>query len=307
MIRYVDAYRDQFGVELICRVLGNTAGGFLTSRGYRAAKSRPMSNRAIRDQVLGDELERLHADNYGVYGARKMRYLMRRQGWLVGPDQVARVMKTRAITGVRRGRTAFTTRTKDSDTYPLDKVNRKFQASRPCQLWVADITYVATWAAMAYVAFVTDVFSRKIVGWSVSPTLRTDMLPLQALNMAAWHVHDDLHGLVHHSDRGSNYVSLAYTDRIAELGGTPSVGSKGDSYDNALAESQFALFKTELIKKHRPWRTVEQVELATLEWVWWFNNQRLHSELDYRTPAEVEAEYYAGTDPVLATASHGKP
>ena len=307
MIRYVDAYRDQFGVERICRVLARTEGGFLTSRGYRPAKSRPMSNRAIRDQVLGDELERLHADNYGVYGVRKMHRLMRRQGWLVGRDQVARVMKTRGIAGVRRGRTAFTTRTKETDKYPADKVNRQFVASRPCQLWVADITYVATWAGMAYVAFVTDVFSRKIVGWSVSATLRTDMLPLQALNMAAWHVDDDLHGLVHHSDRGSNYVSLAYTDRIVELGGTPSVGSKGDSYDNALAESQFALFKTELIKKQRPWRSLEQVELATLEWVWWFNNQRLHSELDYRTPAEVEAEYYAGTSPVLATASHGKP
>ena len=305
MIRYVDAYRDQFGVELICRVLGNTVGGFMTSRGYRAAKSRPMSNRAIRDQVLGDQMERLHAENYGVYGVRKMYYLMRRQGWLVGRDHVARVMKTRGIGGVRRGRTTFTTKTKTSDSYPLDRVHRQFHADCPNQLWVADITYVATWQGFAYVAFVTDVFSRKIVGWSVSSTLKTDMLPLQALNMAAWMVSDDLTGLVHHSDRGFNYVSLAYTDRIVELGGTPSVGSKGDSNDNALAESQFALFKTELIKKRSPWRTVEQVELATLEWVWWFNNQRLHSELDYQTPAEVEAEYYAQRNPVSATAEHG--
>ncbi len=182
-------------------------------------------------RFLGDELERLHEDNYGIYGVRKMHHLMRRQGWLVGRDQVARVMKTRGITGVRRGKTTFTTKTKPADSYPADEVNRQFVASRPCQLWVADITYVATWAGMAYVAFVTDVFSRKIVGWSVSATLRTDMLPLQALNMAAWHVDDDLHGLVHHSDRGSNYVALAYTDRIVELGGTPSVGSKGDSYE----------------------------------------------------------------------------
>jgi len=305
MIRYVDAYREQFGVELICRVLANTVGGFMTSRGYRAAKTRPLSHRAIRDQVLGDEMERLHAENYGVYGVRKMYYLMRRQGWIVGRDKVARVMKTRGITGVRRGKTTFTTRSKTTDTYPTDKVNRQFQADRPNQLWVADITYVATWQGFAYVAFVTDVFSRKIVGWSVSSTLKTDMLPLQALNMAAWMVTDDLTALVHHSDRGSSYVSLAYTDRIVELGGTPSVGSKGDSYDNAMAESQFALFKTELIKKRRPWRSVEQVELATLEWVWWFNNQRLHSELDYRTPTEVEAEYYAKKDPVLATAIHG--
>jgi len=224
----------------------------MTSRGYRAAKARPMSDRAIRDRLLGDEIERLHAENYGVYGVRKMHHLMRRQGWVVGRDQVARVMKTRGITGVRRGRTTFTTKPKKTDSYPADKVNRQFVATQPCQLWVADITYVATWSGFAYVAFVTDVFSRKIVGWSVSSTLKTDMLPLQALNMAAWMVSDDLTGLVHHSDRGSNYVSLTYTDRIIELGGTPSVGSIGDSYDNALAESQFALFKTELIKKHRP-------------------------------------------------------
>ena len=279
----------------------------MTSRGYRAAKSQPMSHRAVRDQVLGDELERLHGENFGVYGVRKMHHLMRRQGWLVGQDQVARVMKTRGIGGVRRGRTTFTTKTKKTDSYPSDKVQRRFQADRPNQLWVADITYVATWAGFAYVAFVTDVFSRRIVGWSVSSTLKTEALPLQALDMAVWNVSDDLTGLVHHSDRGSNYVSLAYTDRIVELGGTPSVGSKGDSYDNALAESQFALFKNELIKKRRPWRTIEQVELATLEWVWWFNNQRLHSELDYQTPAEIEAAYYAQTNPVIATASHGKP
>ena len=286
MIRYVDVYRDQLGVELICRVLTNTAGGFMTCRAWRATKSRPMSDRAVRDQVLGDEMERLHAENYGVYGVRKMYYLMRRQGWLVGRDQVARVMKTRGIAGMRRGKTTFTTKTKKSDSYPTDKVNRRFVAKRPNQLWVADITYVATWQGFAYVAFVTDVFSRKIVGWSVSSTLKTDMLPLQALNMAAWMVSDDLTGLVHHSDRGSNYVSLAYTDRIVELGGTPSVGSKGDSYDNALAKSQFALFKTELIRKRRPWRTVEQVELATLEWVWWFNNQRLHSEIGTCRPSK---------------------
>jgi transposase InsO family protein len=265
-----------------------------------------MSDRAVRDQLLGDEIERLHAENYGVYGVRKMHHLMRRQGWVVGRDQVARVMKTPGIMGVKRGRTMFTTKPKKTDSYPADKVNRQFVATRPCQLWVAGITSVATWSGFAYVAFVTGVFQRKIVGWSVSSTLKTDMLPLQALNMAAWMVSDDLTGLVHHSDRGSNYVSLAYTDRIIELGGTPSVGSKGDSYDNALAESQFALFKTELIKKRRPWRSVEQVELATLEWVWWFNNQRLHSELDYATPAEMEAEYYADKVLVLATAIHGK-
>lgn len=168
MIRYVDAYRDQFAVELICRVLSNTAGGFMTSRGYRAAKSRPMSKRAIRDQVLGDEMERLHAENYGVYGVRKMYYLMRRQGWIVGRDQVARVMKTLGIAGARRGKTLFTTKTKKSDSYPTDKANRRFVAECPNQLWVEDVKYVPTWTQVAYVAFVTDVFSRKIVGWCVS-------------------------------------------------------------------------------------------------------------------------------------------
>ena len=206
---------------------------------------------------------------------------------------------------MKRGRTTFTTETKTSDSYPADRVQRRFQAECPNQLWVTDNMCVTTWGGFADVAFVTDGFSHRIIGWSVSSTLKTDMLPLQALKMAAWRVSDNPTGLVYHSDRGSNYVSLAYTDRIVELGGTSFVGSKGDSYDNALAESQFALFKTELIKKRRPWNTVEQVELATLEWVLWSNNQRLHSELDYRSPAEVEAEYYAGKDSVLATAIHG--
>ena len=157
-----------------------------------------------------------------------------------------------------------------------------------------------------YVAVVTDVFSRKIVGWSVSSTLKTDMLPLQALNIAAWMVSDDLTGLVDHSDRGSNYVSLAYTDRIVKLGGTPSAGSNSNSYDNFFAESQFALFKTELIKKYLPWRTVDQAELTALEWVWWFNNQRPHSETGNLPPIEIEQAYYDEKVPVLATASHGK-
>jgi transposase InsO family protein len=201
----------------------------------------------------------------GFYGVRKMHHLTRHQGWLAGRDQVARVMKTRGISGVKSGEPTFTTKTKTPESYPADEVNRQFVAQHPNQVWVADITHVATWGGFAYVAFVTEVFSHKIVGWSVSSTLKTEMLPLQALNMAAWMVSDDLTGLVCHSDRESNHVSLTYMDRIAETGGTPSVGSKGDSYDTAMAESQFALFKTELIKKRRPWRSVKQVELATLE------------------------------------------
>lgn len=176
-------------------------------------------------------------------------------------------MKTRGIMPAKRGNTVFTTRSNTTDTYPVDKFNRRFKAEHPNQLWVADITYVATWGGFEYVALITDGFSRKIIGNSFSSTLKTDMLPLKALNMAAWYVSDDLTGLVHYSDRGSNYVSLTYTDRIVELGGAPSVGSKGESYDNAMAESQFGLFKKKLIRNQRPRRSVETVELATLEWL----------------------------------------
>lgn len=182
-------------------------------------------------------------------------------------------------------------------------MNRQFTATAPRRLWVADITYVATWSGFAYVAFVVDVFSRRIVGWPVAATLKADVLPLQALDMAAWDAGGDLAGLIHHADHGSNYLAVVYTDRIAELGAKPSTGTVGDSYDNALAEAVNGLFKTELIRRRAPWRTVEQVELATLEWVWWWNNQRLHGELDYRTPIEIEQAHYADHEsPLPATA-----
>ena len=191
-------------------------------------------------------------------------------------------MRAFGLEGARRSRRVFTTRSDPAAQRPADLVQRRFRSDAPCQLWVSDITYVATWSGFAYVAFVTDVFSRRIVGWSVSSSLRTEASPLPALEMAAWSS-GDITGLVHHSDRGSNYVSLVYTDRILELGATPSVGSVGDSYDNALAEAVNGLYKTELIRRRGPWRTIEQVELATLEWVWWWNNSRLHGELDMRT------------------------
>lgn len=281
MIRYVDMFRDRFGVEAICRTLAATERGFLTARGYRAAKTRPPFARAIRDDVLGAEIARLHAENYGVYGVRKMR--------------------------VRRSRRVFTTGPGPAAARPADLVQRRFRADAPCRLWVSDITYVATWSGFAYVAFATDVFSRRIVGWSVSSSLRTEASPLPELEMAAWSS-GDITGLIHHSDRGSNYVSLVYTDRILELDATPSVGSVGDSYDNALAEAVNGLYKTELIRRRAPWRTIEQVELATLEWVWWWNNQRLHAELDYRTPAEVEAAHYADLEsPEPLPVSLGNP
>lgn len=291
MISYVNAYRDQFGVESICRTLAATAGGFITARGYRAAQTRPRSHRSIRDDALGQEVTRIHRENYSVYGVRKMHAAMRRAGWDVGRDQVGRLMKINGISGVRRGRRVFTTVPDPAATRPADLVERDFTASGPNRLWVSDMTYVPTWSGMGYVAFITDVFSRRIVGWSVRSTMNTEALPLEALNMASWQAGDQVTGVIHHSDKGSQYVSIRYTDRLGDLGITPSVGTVGDSYDNALAETINGLYKTELIKARRPWRTVEEVEIATLDWVWWYNNTRLHSELGYRTPIEFEADH----------------
>ena len=253
------------------------------------------------------EILRLHGENYGVYGVRKMHALMRRQGWEVGRDQTARLMGIAGVRGVKRSKKVFTTKSDPAAVKPADLVQRRFQAPAPRRLWVADITYVATWSGFAYVAFVTDVYSRRIVGWNVAATLKSDILPLQALDMAAWEAKRegavDLTGLVHHADHGSNYLSIVYTDRIGQLGAKPSTGTVGDSFDNALAEAVNGLYKTELIRRRGPWRTIEQVELATLEYVWWWNNQRLHGELEMRTPLEVEAAYYAAQEsaqPALA-------
>lgn len=308
MIRFIEAFRDRFGVEAICRTLGATECGFLTARGYRAARARPPSARRLRDELLGAEIARLHAENYGVYGVRKMHALMRRQGWAIGRDQTGRIMANLGLRGVRRGKRVFTTRPDPAAARPADLVRRQFTAAAPRRLWVADITYVRTWQGFAYVAFITDVYSRRIAGWNVASTLKADILPLQALDMAAWSAGGDLTGLIHHADHGSNYLSLVYTSRIAELGAEPSTGSVGDSYDNALAEAVNGLYKTELIRHRGPWRTVEQVELATLEWVWWWNNRRLHGELGMRTPAETENAYYADPgSPGPVNASPGKP
>ena len=297
MIRYIDLYRDRFGVEPICAALADTDGGFITSRGYRAAKTRPRSARSLSDELIGEVIERVHAANYSVYGIRKVHAALVREGWLIGRDRVARIMKLRGLAGVRRGTKVVTTIADQAAARPADLVNRDFTATAPNQLWVADITHVPTWSGFCYVAFVTDAFSRRIVGWSVRDTLRTEDLPLEALDMAVFTVTDDLSGLVHHSDRGSQYVSIRYTDRLAELGARPSVGSVGDSYDNALAESVNGLYKTELIKPRRPWRTADEVELATMHWVWWYNHQRLHSELGMIPPIEYETNHYAAHQP----------
>jgi transposase InsO family protein len=300
MIRFVSEHRDRFGVELICQVRRPAVRGFLTSRGYRAAVSRAPSARRLHDDLLVPEVARLHAENYGVYGRRKMHALLRRQGWAVGRDQTERLMRLAGVGGAKR---VFTTRALRQQPSPWISCSAGSPLQARAGSGVADVTYVATWSGFAYVAFVTDVYSRRIVGWYVAATLRSDILPLRALDMAAWAAGGRLDGLIHHADHGSNYLALVYTDRIEELGAKPSTGTVGDSFDNALAEAVNGLYKTELIRQRGPWRTVEQVELATLEYVWWWNNQRLHSELDMRTPIEVEQAYYADLEsaqPALA-------
>lgn len=287
MIAYIDEYRDRFGVEPICRVLGvSLEGGFITSRGYRLAKSRPASARSIRDRILIDELKKIHTKNYSVYGVRKMWHAVRRAGWDVGRDQVARLMRIGGIEGVRRGRAPITTRpVQEVDSRP-DLVNRQFKASKPNQLWVADITYVRTLSGFVYTAFVTDVYSRKIVGWATRSSMKTEALPLEALEQAIQGAKDTLVDLTHHSDHGSQYTSVAYNEKLADYGIKPSTGSVGDSYDNALAEAVNGLYKAELIYS-QPWFSLTEVEFATLNWVHWWNHERLHEALGYKSPAEI--------------------
>lgn len=221
MIAFIDMYRDQFGVELICRILRAAIPGFLTSRGYRAARTRPASDREIRDEQLIADLRTVHEKNFSVYGVKKMHVAMTRRGWQVGREQTRRLMRKAGLRGVQRGKQVFTTVSDPADQRPADLVNRQFRAPAPNRLWVADITYVRTWHGFCYTAFVTDVCTRKIVGWAVATTMRTEDLPLQAFDHAVWQANADLSELVHHSDRGSQYVSLAYTDRLAELGIAP--------------------------------------------------------------------------------------
>jgi putative transposase len=287
VIAYVDRYRERFGVEPICKVLR------VAPSTYYAAKKRPPCQRARRDAQLRSEIGRVFVDNYGVYGARKVWYQLNREGISVARCTVERLMRQAGLAGRVRGRRRRTTIPAESTARPADLVERRFVAPEPNRLWVADITYVATWSGFAYAAFVTDVFSRRIVGWRVSNTLRAD-LALDALEMALWtRKAENLPGLVHHSDRGVQYLSIVYTERLAEAGAVTSVGSRGDSYDNALAETLIGLFKAELITMQGPWRTVEDVELATLGWVHWWNTVRLHSAIGNIPPAEFEAAHYA--------------
>jgi putative transposase len=261
---------------------------------YYAAKTRPQSARARCDDELKTRIRRVFATNRSVYGARKIWRQLHRDGTSVARCTVERLMGELGIAGVVRGKPRRITMPDESAARPADLVDRQFAAARPNRLWVVDITYVRTWSGFAYAAFVIDVYSRMIVGWQVTNHLRTD-LALDALEQAIWARNERLDGLVHHSDRGTQYLSIRYTERLADEGAVASVGSRGDSYDNAVAESTIGLYKTELIRRRGPWRGVEDLELATLDYVHWFNHQRLHGATDNVPPAEFEAAYYRHT------------
>jgi putative transposase len=291
MVRFIDDHRDQYGVEPICRVLPIAPSTYFR---HEAAEVDPArrSARTRRDEALRIEIRRVWDANRQVYGPRKVWRQLRREGIAVARCTVRRLMRAMGLGGAVRGRAWVTTTHPETDRpRPPDLVDRNFTVSRPNQLWVSDFTYVATWRGFVYVAFVIDAFARRIVGWRVSASLRTDFV-LDALEQAIYdRCRDGLGALVHHSDRGTQYLSMRYTDRLAEAGIAPSVGSRGDSYDNALAESVIGLFKTEVIQRHGPWRSLEAVEFATLDWVDWFNTQRLLEPIGYLPPAEYEARY----------------
>jgi putative transposase len=282
-VSFIDTHRHRWGVEPICRVLQ------IAPSTYYAARSRPPSTRAVRDAELGPEIRRVFAENYSVYGADKVWAQLNREGTRVARCTVERLMRQLGLRGATRGKTwTVTTLAGDETSRPADLVERDFRAPAPNRLWVADLTYVKTHSGWVYVAFVIDVHSRFVVGWQASRSLRTD-LALDALEMAIWARRDhDLDGLVHHSDRGVQYLAIRYTERLAQAGAVTSVGSRGDSYDNALAESFNGLYKTELIRRHGPWRGLDDVEFATLEYIDWFNHRRLHSHTHMTPPAEFE-------------------
>jgi transposase InsO family protein len=282
MIGFIDDRRAAYGVEPICRVLPIAPSTYHAHAVQRADPSR-RSARAHRDAALQADIQRVWEANFRVYGVRKVWRQLRREAIVAPRCQVARPMKRMGLAGAVRGRTVKTTIGNPAAPCPLDRVNRTFRAPAPNVLWVSDFTYVATWQGFAYVAFIIDVFARRIVGWRVSRSARADFV-LDALAQG---------GLVHHSDRGVQYVSIRYTERLAEAGIEPSVGSIGDSYDNALAETINGLFKAEAIYRRSPWRSAETVEFATLEWVDWVNNRRLLGPIGNIPPAEAEARYYA--------------
>jgi len=289
LISFIDEHRSKYGVEPICKQLPIAPSTYYE---YKAREDDPdrLPNRSRRDSALEIDIQRVWEENFEVYGARKVWRQLNRECIEVARCTVERLMKRLGIQGVMRGAKCWTTVIDDTLARPADLVNREFTATRPNQLWVADITHVATWSGFVYVAFVIDVFARCIVGWWVSRSLHTELV-LDALEQALWS-RTKTEGLVHHSDRGCQYLSIRYTERLAEANIDSSVGSVGDSYDNALAETINGLYKTEVIRRRGPWKNIEDVEYATLEWVDWFNNRRLLEPIGDMPPAEYEMMYY---------------
>ena len=295
MVAFIDDHRKAHGVEPICKILPIAPS---TYHAHLAKRVDPLklSERARRDLTLKVAIRRVFAENFEVYGVRKVWLQLNREGIAVARCTIARLMRAMGLHGVIRGRPVRTTIQDQASPCPLDRVNRQFKAPAPNRLWVSDFTYVSTWGGMVYVAFVIDTYARRIVGWRVSRTAHATFV-LDALEQAL-HERRPIHGggLVHHSDRGSQYLSIKYTERLAEAGIEPSVGSVGDSYDNALAETINGLYKAEVIHRRGPWRSFEAVEFATLEWVDWFNHRRLLKPIGNIPPAEAEARYYALND-----------
>ena len=295
MMAFIDQHRSSYGVEPICKVLPIAPSTYYRCKDLEAYPDK-RSYRVRRYEALEPQVQRVWDENHGVYGARKVWKQLNREFIPVGRWTVERLMKRLGLEGIRRGRRCRTTITSDRSDKPLDLVNRQFIADRPNQLWVADITFVSTWRGFAYVAFVIDVYSRFIVGWRVMPSMRTDLV-LDALEQALW-ARGKPTGVIHHSDRGSQYLSIRYSERLTEAGFNASVGSVGDSYDNAMAESINALYKAEVIHKQGSWQSMDKVEHATLTWVDWFNHHRILQSIGDRPPAEYELMYYQQTESV---------
>jgi len=296
MVRFIDQHRETYGVESICALLPIAPSTYFLRKAQQQDPTQ-RSTRAQRDDELQTAIQRVWDANEQVYGPRKVWRQLKREGERIARCTVERLMRGMGLRGAVRGRAwKITTASDPAAARPADLVVRQFTAARPNQLWVADFTYIATWGAFVYVAFVIDVFARYIVGWRVSASLATDFV-LDALEQAIYDRRGaGVEDLVHHSDRGSQYLSMRYTDRLVEAEIVPSVGSCGDSYDNAMAESIIGLFKTEVIQRKGPWRHLEAVEFATLTWVDWFNHRRLLEPIGYVPPAEYEAQYYAQLD-----------
>ena len=299
MIAFIDEHRAVYGVEPICKVLPIAPSTYHAHAARRADPAK-LPARARRDAALAVEIRRVFEANFHVYGVRKVWRQLGREGIAVARCTVERLMRAMGLQGAVRGKPVRTTVSDKAAPCPLDRVNRQFKAPRPNALWVSDFTYVATWSGFVYVAFVIDAFARRIVGWRVSRTAQASFV-LDALEQAL-HERRPVRGLVHHSDRGVQYVSIRYTERLAGAGIEPSVGSVGDSYDNALAETINGLYKAEVIHRRGPWRSFEAVEFATLTWVDWFNNRRLLEPIGNMPPAEAEARYHAQVEELALAA-----